>query len=141
MMYSTGYPYNRNVFQTGHAAATTPCTSTQMYNPCSYYPRYIDHSSPTNATAPYPTTMNRDYPPPLSHPNDPTRGYYSPIYRQDNASTYYRTNDQGGPTNQDYIPNQANQQCRFALNNTFDNYSENCDEGTNVFLVNHLFAM
>lgn len=135
MMYSAGYPYNGNVFQTGHTTSPS-CTSTQMYNQCSaYYPRYMSPSTPSSTTVPYQPTVSRDYPPPLSHPNDPTRGYYPALYREDNSTYYRTTTEQGVPQTQDYIPSQANQQCRFAANSTYEAYSENCDEGIFLLIV------
>lgn len=119
MMYSTSYPYNGNIFQPPPSRATT-----QIYSPCSYPTRFP--SSPSNSSFPYTAPSNRDYPPPLSHPNDPTRGFYSTPHRDD--ISYFRS-EQGAPHNQDFIPNQANQQCRFS-NNAYEAYNESCDEGT-----------
>ncbi|KAK3723320.1 hypothetical protein QZH41_014398 [Actinostola sp. cb2023] len=122
MMYSASYNYNGSPFQT-HGPAQS---RTQVYHPCSYHPsRYtnIDPSSPANPTLPY--TGTRNYPPPLSHPNDPSRGYYTtPAYRDD--TSYYSS--EVISQNQEYVP-QTNQQCRFA-NNACEVYNESCDEGS-----------
>lgn len=123
-MYSPSYS-NYNV--PPYRAHAPPQTRTQVYHPCTYLPSRFPNVDPLTSSSPplsYTGTVSRNYPPPLSHPNDPTSGYFSASYRE--STPLYR-NEIITPV-QDFTP-QTSQQCRFT-NNVCDVFSESCDEGT-----------